>query len=188
MTLSCCLVGVPTQSGASQPGCLMGPDAYRTAGIAPTLQQLGHSIEDRGNVVPRRVEREQHTNPAIHHLEETIGWALALEEAAFNAANEVDFPIFMGGDHSLSIGSVAGVARASKQNGKEQFVLWLDAHPDFHSLDTTSSGNLHGTPVAYVTGQTGFDGIYPKLAHPVPPQNVCMMGIRSVDDGIANPL
>jgi arginase len=90
-------------------------------------------------------------------------------------------PIFLGGDHSLSAGSIAGVSRRARERGEELFVLWLDAHPDFHTLDTTTSGNLHGVGMAYVTGRGGFDGWYPPLVAPVKPENVCMVGLRSVD-------
>ena len=71
--------------------------------------------------------------------------------------------------------------RYAVETGREQFVLWLDAHPDIHTLDTTTSGNLHGTPVAYFSGLKSFEGIYPKLQQRVDPANICMMGIRSVD-------
>jgi arginase len=90
-------------------------------------------------------------------------------------------PIFLGGDHAISAGTVPGLARRAAEDRRPLFVLWLDAHTDFHTLDTTVSGNLHGTPVAYYTGQKGFRGFFPDLPHPVPPQNVCMIGIRSVD-------
>ena len=133
MSLSCYLVGAPVQSGTSQLGCLMGPDAFRTAGIATTLKELGHQVTDHGNVVPRHVERPLPNNEAVHHLNETVGWALALNNVACAAIERSDFPIFLGGDHSLSIGSVSGICKAAKQNNREQFVLWLDAHPDFHS-------------------------------------------------------
>ncbi len=159
----------------------MGPDAFRTAGIATTLQALGHHVADHGNVSPREAERPNSGNRAVHHLNETVGWALALNEVAKAAIERSDFPIFLGGDHSLSIGSVSGVTKAADQNGREQFVLWLDAHPDFHSLETTESGNLHGTPMAYLTGHSGFEGRYPELTAKVKPANVCMMGLRSVD-------
>ena len=180
-SLKCALVGAPVQSGASQPGCVMGPDAFRTAGLIDTLTELGHDVHDHGNVRMQEHGAASHTNPAIHDLDETIGWATALEEAAFNVAQTCDLPIFLGGDHSLSIGTVPGVTRASAALGRPQFVLWLDAHPDIHSLETTQSGNLHGTPVAYFTGQKGFSGHYPPLDTPISPANVCMLGIRSVD-------
>lgn len=181
MSLSCCLVGAPVQSGTSQAGCLMGPDAFRTAGLTEAIASLGHTVSDRGNCLPQRAETGPIDNPAVHHLSETVGWARALQKAAFDAAKDDGFPIFLGGDHSLSIGTVPGVARHAAGQGRRQFVLWLDAHPDFHSLATTRSGNLHGTPVAYFTGGEGFGGIYPPLEVSVQAENVCMMGIRSVD-------
>ena len=180
-TRSCALLGAPVQSGASQAGCLMGPDAYRTAGLATTLSALGHQVSDLGNVAPKPVPETPHPNANVHDLSETIGWGAALKSASYEAACAVDVPIFLGGDHSLSIGSVPGVAEHAAEQGKEQFVLWLDAHPDIHNLHTTDSGNLHGTPVSYFTGQHGFEGVYPDLNVAVPPQNVCMLGIRSVD-------
>ena len=81
----------------------------------------------------------------------------------------------------MSAGTVAGVASAAARAGRPQFVLWLDAHPDLHTLDSTASGNLHGTPVAYFTGQPGFEDWFPPLAAAVHAENVCMFGIRSVD-------
>lgn len=179
--MNCVLVGAPVDSGTRQPGCVMGPDAYRVAGLKQTIEGLGYPVQDRGNVTPRSKEATSHSNAAVHHLNETIGWAGALEEAAYEAIQSSNLPIFLGGDHSLSIGTVPGVTRYAAEVGREQFVLWLDAHPDFHSLESTDSGNLHGTPVAYFTGQSGFEGYYPKLSHKVDAANVCMMGIRSVD-------
>ncbi len=179
--LTCSLVGAPVQSGASQPGCLMGPDAVRTAGLQSVLLDLGPDVSDAGNIALGKVDEIAHENAAITSLASTSAWASALEEAAYIAAKNCDLPIFLGGDHSLSIGKVPGVARYSKEIGREQFVLWLDAHPDIHTLDSTKSGNLHGTPVAYFTGDTGFQGYYPDLDTKVPSKNVCMMGIRSVD-------
>ncbi len=179
--LSCTLIGAPVECGAGQLGCLMGPDAYRTAGLKSTIEQLGYEVQDLGNVVPKPVEGISHANPSIHHLNEVVAWSTALESAAYAAAQSSDLPIFLGGDHALAIGTVPGVARHAADLGREQFVLWLDAHPDIHSLKTTTSGNLHGTPVAYFTGQADFEDVYPPLQHCIDPANVCMMGIRSVD-------
>jgi len=178
---TCVLVGAPVQTGASQAGCIMGPDALRTAGLEQVLSSLGYAVHDIGNVANQNAKPQSHSNPAIHDLSETIGWATALGDAAFNASKDDSMPIFLGGDHSLAIGTVPGLARYWQTQDRPLFVLWLDAHPDFHTLETTRSGNLHGTPVAYFTGQDGFSDVYPPLAAPVPPQNVCMLGIRSVD-------
>ena len=179
--LRCALVGAPVQSGASQPGCLMGPDAYRPAGLAEPLRGLGHDVTDFGNVAGVVEDVPTPEGSAARDLGETVGWARALEAAAYQAAQRCDLPMFLGGDHSLSIGTVPGIARHSAEIGRPQFVLWLDAHPDIHTVNSTTSGNLHGTPVAYFMGLEGFDGVYPPLQTPVPAENVCMMGIRSVD-------
>ncbi len=180
--LNCALVGAPIQSGANQPGCVMGPDAYRTAGLDAVIRGLGHRVEDHGNVAPAPSRVRPHGNRNVQFLEETVAWAVALERAAYHARSKSDTAIFLGGDHSLSIGTVPGVARYAAENGQQQFVLWLDAHPDIHTLESTTSGNLHGTPVAYFTGNNGFGGIYPELKTAIDPKNVCMIGIRSVDE------
>ncbi|RUW14119.1 arginase, partial [Mesorhizobium sp. M1A.F.Ca.IN.020.03.1.1] len=97
------------------------------------------------------------------------------------AASKDAMPIFLGGDHSISAGTVSGVARRAADRGRPLFVLWLDAHPDFHTLDTTTSGNLHGVPLAYASGRPGFNGYFPDLPAAVDPARVCTMGLRSVD-------
>jgi arginase len=177
---SCIVLGAPVQEGAGRLGCDMGPSAFRTAGLLTELRNLGYSVEDRGNIVPKPLRDLRHPNPAVKALAETVAWTEAIAEAAYQASGD-GMPIFIGGDHSLSAGSMTGVARRATEEGRELFVLWLDSHPDFHTLGTTTSGNLHGVPMAYATGLDGFEGYFPALAAPLKPQNVCMMGIRSVD-------
>jgi len=177
---SCHILGAPVQTGASQPGCLMGPAALRTAGLPDVLKVLGWNVTDLGDFEAKPVSVAEHPNDAVHNLAETVGWTETLSNAAFNAAQACDFPIFMGGDHSLSAGTVSGVARSAAKENRPLFVLWLDAHPDLHTPGSTESGHLHGTPVAYFTGKPGFE-TFPKLTNPVDPRNICMMGIRSVD-------
>lgn len=176
----CIFLGAPVQDGASQRGCAMGPEALRTAGLAAALAGLGHGVEDRGDVMPDIHPLPSHENGAIHHLDDVSAWIVALTHAAYGAARD-GIAIFLGGDHSMAAGTVPGVAQVAAEQGKPLFVLWLDAHPDFHTLSTTKSGNLHGTPVAYFTGQPGFAPYFPPLAHAVAPENMCMMGLRSVD-------
>jgi len=175
---NCILIGAPVDSGKRRAGCLMGPDAFRTAGLAPALESLGHSTEDLGNISPQNYEAED-PKGAIFAKNETIGWTRSLAEVA-ERAMERGLPIFLGGDHSLSLGSVTGVANYAAKASRPLFVLWLDAHTDFHTPKTTDSGNLHGTPVGYFTGREDFDG-FPEVANPVPQVNVCMIGLRSVD-------
>jgi arginase len=151
--------------------------------LAETLADLGHCVDDRGDLAPAPAAPGAAVPQApapVHDLAEIVGWTRAVQRAAAEAAGQ-GFVIFLGGDHAMSAGSVSGVAEAAEAQGRPLFVLWLDSHPDLHRLDTTTSGNLHGTPMAYVTGQPGFAGIYPDLPVAVPPGQVCMMGLRSVD-------
>ncbi|PKQ05240.1 MAG: arginase, partial [Alphaproteobacteria bacterium HGW-Alphaproteobacteria-10] len=136
--------------------------------------------EDRGDLAPEPVQPVAAPAPKVRNLGEIVAWTAAIQSAAAAAAAQ-GFAIFMGGDHSMSGGSISGVARAAAAQGRPLFVLWLDSHPDLHRLDTTESGNLHGAPMAYAVGAPGFAGIYPDLTDPVDPRNVCMMGLRSVD-------
>ena len=176
----CKLIGIPLQNGASQLGCEMGPSALRTAGLRQALAELGHDVVDLGNLSIPNQDARAHPNAKIPDLAEIIAWTEVIGEAAYRASDQA-MPIFMGGDHALSAGSVAGMARRAAESGRPLFVLWLDAHTDFHTLETTQSGNLHGVPVAYFTGQPGFEGYFPKLTQKVDAANVCMIGIRSVD-------
>lgn len=178
--MQCTLIGAPLQIGAGQLGCEMGPSALRIAGLHTALEELGHTVHDAGNITPRAFGDVSHPNKAVHHLGETVAWTEALSAAAYEHS-QASIPIFLGGDHAISAGTVPGLSRRAAELGRPLFVLWLDAHTDFHNLDTTASGNLHGTPVAYYTGQHGFSGYFPALDYPVAAENVCMIGIRSVD-------
>lgn len=176
------LLGAPVEEGSGRRGCVMGPDAYRTAGIVEELEALGFEVEDRGNA--RRAPAADAVSDIgrLKDLQKVAGWTRALFAASRDLAREKVFPIYLGGDHSLSLGTVAGHAAVAAEQGRPLFVLWLDAHADFNTFETTESGNLHGTPLAFVCGQPGFD---PLLGRPVPaavsPENVCVLGLRSVD-------
>lgn len=172
------LLGAPVDSGKRRPGCLMGPDAYRTARLPGALADLGHEVIDLGNVTPDVPDIAP--DDRLHALPETVGWTRALSRAASEALPK-GMPIFLGGDHALSLGSVHGAAAHAAKVGRPLFVLWLDAHSDFHTARTTGSGHLHGTPLAYVTGREGFDG-FPPVPHPIPEEQVCIVGLRSVDE------
>lgn len=172
------LVGAPMDCGKARKGCLMGPDAYRTAGLARALGTLGHNVTDLGDVTADRNAVAE--RPGLVNLSETIGWTTALMREADSAMAQ-GLPIFLGGDHALSLGTLPGVTAHAARQGRPQFVLWLDAHSDFNTLETTESGNLHGTPLAYATGQRGFDG-FPALDAIVPAGQTCILGLRSVDE------
>ncbi|MEQ1754200.1 MAG: arginase [Micropepsaceae bacterium] len=180
MSRNCILVGAPVDSGQQTPGCLMGPSAYRVAGMASMLNELGHSVDDWGDVKPATVIRQAKSHPKIHGEDETVAWVKALAETSQKAMASGNFPIFMGGDHSMSMGTVAGIATHAKAVNRPLFLLWLDAHSDVHTPQTSGSGNYHGMPVAYIAGRAGFDAL-PAFPNPVPDKHICLFGIRSID-------
>lgn len=174
------LIGAPIDSGQRRRGCLMGPAAYRVAGLAATLAELGHGVNDRGDLVAGSLPQADCPNPAVDQLPETLAWTRVLRAAVSEAMAAGELPVILGGDHSLALGSVAGAAQHAARMGRPLFLLWLDAHSDFHTPLTTVSGNLHGTPVAYISGREGFDA-FPPFPAPLPGENICLFGIRSVD-------
>lgn len=174
------LIGAPIDAGQRRPGCLMGPAAYRVAGMAQAIREQGHDVEDWGDLSCPDVDAPVLDNPAVHSLAEVLGWTQVLAAKVDDALCEGGLPIILGGDHSLALGSVSGAAAYAQRNGRPLFLLWLDAHSDFHTPLTTTSGNLHGTPVAYIAGRSGFE-VFPPFPAPIPAERICLYGIRSVD-------
>jgi len=181
------LLGVPIEIGASQAGTLMGPAALRTAGIARVLEQLGLTVEDYGDLAtPGKAFTQASPNdpsPAnAKYYDEIKAWVRGLSERAFQIAGSGAIPIFMGGDHSLSMGSVNGVARYWQQQGRPLFVLWVDAHADYNTPATTITGNMHGMSAAFLCGEPGLDGLLgdqPRAS--ITPDQLDLFGIRSID-------
>lgn len=177
------LLGVPVEIGASQAGTLMGPAALRTAGIARLLEQLGLTVEDHGDLSQPALVAGDETAPAnAKYYDEIKGWVRVLSERAWQIARTGAIPIFMGGDHSLSMGSVNGVARYWREQGRPLFVLWLDAHADYNTPATTITGNMHGMSAAFLCGEPGLDhllGDQPRF--PITPDQLDLFGIRSID-------
>ncbi|NAZ36945.1 arginase [Rubellimicrobium sp. CFH 75288] len=171
------LLGAPVDSGKRRRGCLMGPDAYRVAGLREAFESLGHRVVDRGNLQPDPAEAGDH--PRLHGLSETVGWTAALLREGQRAAAE-GMPVFLGGDHALSMGSVGAMAAHAARLGRPLFLLWLDAHADFHTPETTETGHLHGVSVGYLAGLPGF-GAFPPMPAPIPPRRIGLIGLRSVD-------
>ncbi|TCU29512.1 arginase [Rhizobium azibense] len=174
------LIGVPVEEGSGRRGAAMGPAALRIAGVDQTLIDLGHDVRDEGDiqVVPAR---DLPNHPKAHNLRLIGAYTRALEASTYDAAAAGRFPLILGGDHSLSMGSVSGMARYAAEKGRPLFVLWLDAHSDFNSPATSPSGNMHGMPVAFFSGQAEVAEILPKDRPLVDPRNVFQVGIRSVD-------
>ncbi len=174
------LIGIPVSAGTGRAGCEKGPDALRAAGIGAAIAAAGHRVVDLGNLVIPSFSNRPHTNCAIKSLAEISSWINVIATTAYGSSRDA-IPVFIGGDHSLAAGSLSGIARRAAEKGRELFVLWLDAHPDFHTLHSTTSGNLHGVSLAYASGQSGFDDHFPGLPVAVKSENICMMGLRSVD-------
>jgi len=172
------LIGAPIEVGTSEPGALMGPAALRTPSLVRTLRDLGHAVEDRGDLAPAGLHPGETGLPAV------AAWATVLSEAVEAALDAGDLPVAAGGDHSLSLGSVDGAMRHCARVGQPLRVLWLDAHADFNTPETSPSGNVHGMPLAALCGEPGFTGLFRQPAPPpLDPQRVHLFGLRSVDAG-----
>ncbi|MGA2342042.1 MAG: arginase [Steroidobacteraceae bacterium] len=177
------LIGAPTDVGASDRGASMGPEALRVAGLGAALASLSVDVKDCGNV-------SGPPNPGhgpvagYRNLDEVAVWNRAVYGAVYRELAAERLPILLGGDHSLSIGSIAAVARRCREAQRRLRVVWLDAHADFNTRELSPSGSLHGMPVACLCGYgpeelTQIGGEVPAIE----PQWVRQVGIRSVDPG-----
>ena len=171
------ILGAPTEVGTSEPGSVMGPAALRTAGLVRTLRDLGHAVADHGDVVPDG-PAEAVGKPAV------AAWTRALARRVEAALDADDLPVVVGGDHSLSLGTVEGAMRHCARTGRPLFVLWLDAHADFNTPETSPSGNLHGMPLAALCGEPGLSDLFADPGRPaLDPTHVHLFGLRSIDAG-----
>jgi arginase len=177
------LIGAPTDIGAGARGASMGPEALRVAQIQPALQSHGLNVKDLGNLAgPSNPWLEAHQG--YRHLHEVTAWNLSVHQSVYGELQQGRVPILMGGDHCLAIGSISAVARHCKEQGKKLLILWFDAHADFNTSELTPSGNIHGMPVACLSGYgpkelTHLGGYSPAID----PRWVRQIGIRSVDAG-----
>ena len=173
------IIGTPVDLGAGRRGVDMGPSAIRYAGLKERLEALGHRVRDLGNIHVPLVE--QIAPPAVgeklRYLDALVEINLALAEQVAAVVADGSFPLILGGDHSLSTGSISGVAR-----GRRIGVIWMDAHGDFNTPETTPSGNIHGMSVAALTGRG-----HPRLASllgggaVLRDADIAMVGIRDLD-------
>jgi arginase len=173
--------------GQDRRGVDMGPSALRYARLQAALEELGYPVTDRGNAatpIPELMEKGEVATEArygdgdVRHLGAVRDVCLSVAESAEAMVAEGFFPVFLGGDHSISIGTVSGVARSFERTG----VIWLDAHADFNTPQTSPSGNIHGMPLAVLTGRGHPDlvGIGGEGAS-VSTEDVVIVGLRSVD-------
>ena len=161
----------------------MGPAALRTAGLATVLGRLGFEVRDHGDISIGAIADLTDAPPDnARHYREIQRWAGALSTKAYELARSGAIPIFLGGDHTLSMGSVNGIARHWSETGRELFVLWLDAHADYNTPATTITGNMHGMSAAFLCGESGLDGLLgdePRAS--IDPDRLELFGIRSID-------
>lgn len=168
--------------GADRRGVDMGPSALRIAGIAEKLKNLGYEIIDNGDIRIQIRERQKIKNSKLKYLDEILKTSKALAEKVETALNKNHFPLCIGGDHSMALGTIAGISSYCKKKKLKLGVIWIDAHADMNTEATTPSGNIHGMPLAASLGLgnkklVDFFGFSPKLK----PENCALIGVRSID-------
>jgi arginase len=172
------VIGVPMDLGADRRGVDIGASAIRYAGLNDRLRSLGHVVQDIGNVAVPQPESYPHGNPKLKYLEPIVHVAQELAKIVEASLQANEFPLVLGGDHSLSLGSLYGVSSVHKNVG----VLWIDAHGDFNSDQSTPSGNIHGMILAASAGigdrrLTHLGEWSPKVS----PHNIVIVGARDID-------
>lgn len=178
------IIGVPMDLGAGRRGVDMGPSAIRIAGLNQAIKLLGYEVSDAGNVHVRPAESIERTSPRAHFLPQIAEAAEELAAMVEAGLEEGALPVILGGDHSIAIGSVAGVASYYRKRNQRVGIIWLDAHTDVNTPETSPSGNIHGMPLAVLLGRgarelTHVAGFAPKVL----PENVAVIGARSIDPG-----
>ncbi len=176
------IIGFPMDLGADRRGVDMGPSALRIAGLKEKLEKLGYIVLDSGDINIQIMERQKITNHKLKYLNEIIKTSKLLASKVEKVLNKGQFPICIGGDHSMAIGSIAGIASHCRKNKLKLGVIWIDAHADMNTDETSPSGNIHGMPLAAALGignshLTNFYGFAPK----VDPENCALIGLRSID-------
>ncbi len=175
------LFGVATDAGASTRGAGMGPEALRIAGLPEMLAELDREVVDHGDLRAPRGKCDAWHNVARRKAE-VLALAAETSGKALDSLSTGGMPVFMGGDHSLSMGTVSGVARHCTAAGKDLHVLWIDAHTDFNTPGISPSGNLHGMPLALLCGEPEFgDAFGGSWRGVIDPRNVTIFGARSID-------
>jgi arginase len=178
------VLGVPMDLGSGRRGVDMGPSAIRIAGVAERLKELGHKVVDEGDLVIKNMEELKVGNERARYLTEIARASGLLARKIERITLGGDFPLVLGGDHSIAVGTVSGIAAAGRPQGKKVGLLWIDAHGDINTPETSPSGNIHGMPLAALLGfgaseLTEVGGWSPK----VDPANVALVGVRSLDAG-----
>jgi arginase len=176
------VIGVPLDLGQSRRGVDMGPSAVRVAGLEARLEALGHVVEDAGNVAVAIPEQKKEGHARAKYLKEITATCTKHAELVLKTLELGKIPIVLGGDHSVAAGTVSGVAEFYRKQNQRIGLIWIDAHADINTPDSSPSGNVHGMPLAAIMGLGP-----PELAnifnfHPkVNPENCVLVGVRDVD-------
>lgn len=171
-------MGVPLDLGAGRRGVDMGPSAIRAGRLHAVLRNLGHEVIDLGNIAAVEMEERKPKDEKMRYLDEVLLVCKRLAQKVTKVISTGDFPLILGGDHSIAIGTWAGLAAVGRNEG----MIWVDAHGDFNTHESTPSGNIHGMPLAAILGMgherlTSLGGVNPKLK----PENAALLGIRDID-------
>jgi arginase len=176
------IIGVPMDLGASRRGVDMGPSALRVAGLQARIKQLGHQVEDIGNISVKQAEEMSYGEKRAKYLAEIADACKDLGAMVEKSLEESMLPVVLGGDHSIAAGTLSGVASHFRKKEKKIGLIWLDAHGDINTPESSPSGNVHGMPLATAMGYGAVElvelqGFKPK----VEPQNISLVGIRDLD-------
>ena len=176
------IIGAPMDLGAGRRGVDMGPSALRLARLDARIRELGYEVQDLGNVTVAQPEAAPLGPERARFLPEIAQTCTRLGDLVHRAVSEHKLPLVLGGDHSIAVGTVAGLSRAHREKGSKLGLIWIDAHADMNTPDTSPSGNVHGMPLACCIGQgpselTDIFGFAPKVR----PHNVAIVGLRDVD-------
>ena len=174
------IIGVPMDLGADRRGVDMGPSAIRYSHLQKKLEELGYVVHDEGNVEVPIAEMCRITNPKLKYVDCIIPTSRRVAGAVATSMQANNFPLVLGGDHSLSIGSVRGAARHKKIG-----VIWIDAHADFNTPETTPSGNIHGMPLAALAGvgDKSLVQLWDETIPVIDPSKIAIIGARDLDTG-----
>ena len=176
------IIGVPMDLGQSRRGVDMGPSALRGAGLQPSIKKLGLQVEDIGNLSVKQPEEMPVGEKRAKYLQEIAETCGDVAAAAEKALSEGFLPLVLGGDHSIAAGVAAGVANFFRKDKKQIGYLWLDAHGDMNTPESSPSGNVHGMPLAAIMGYGATElvdllGFHPKAE----PGNIVIVGARDLD-------
>lgn len=176
------IIGFPMDLGAGRRGVDMGPSAMRYSNLEEKLEYLGYTVKDFGDIIVEGEETLTIRNSKLKYLPEIVRSSKILARRIDILLNKNYFPLILGGDHASAIGSIAGISNHCRKNKKTLGVIWVDAHADMNTAETTPSGNIHGMPLAASLGfgerqLTHLGGFSPKVI----PENVALIGIRDVD-------